>query len=82
MHRKTCELTSELNLRRDDEVMHLKQGHGNSMLQVEGQVKTSQEELARKGNELYELRVSAIHLITSKIIHQNPLLTHLPHKNN
>ncbi len=42
----------------DEEVCRLKQGHGKSMVQVEGQVKTSQEELHKKDTEINELRVS------------------------
>ena len=38
--------------------MRLKQGHGTSLMQVEGQVKTSQEELMRKDNEIADLKVS------------------------
>jgi hypothetical protein len=43
---------------RDEEICKLKQGHGNTMLQVEGQVKTRTEEIYKKDNEIYELKVS------------------------
>ena len=43
---------------RDQEICRLKQGHGNTMMQVEGKVKSSQEELSRRDNEIQELRVS------------------------
>ena len=43
---------------RDEEICRLKQGHGTTMMQVEGKVKSSQEELSRRDNEIQELRVS------------------------
>ena len=36
----------------------MKQGYGNTMMQVEGQVKTRTEEIYKKDNEIYELKVS------------------------
>jgi len=49
---------------RDEEICRLNQGHGNTMMHVEGQVKTSQVELSRKDNEIYELRNSVSSLQT------------------
>ena len=43
---------------RDEEIARLKQGHGNTMMQVEGKVKMSKEELSRRDGEIGELRVS------------------------
>ncbi len=43
---------------RDDEIAKLKQGHGKSMVQVEGKVKYSEEELARKDAKISELNAS------------------------
>jgi hypothetical protein len=43
---------------RDEEICKLKQGYGNTMMQVEGQVKTRTEEIYKKDNEIYELKVS------------------------
>jgi hypothetical protein len=43
---------------RDEEICKLKQGYGNTMIQVEGQVKTRTEEIYKKDNEIYELKVS------------------------
>ena len=53
-------LLCDLTYHRDEEVCKLKQGHGSTMMEVEGQVKTSKQELSRKDNELYELRVSLV----------------------
>eukprot|EP00804_Cyclotella_cryptica_P019246 CCRYP_006146-RA/>CCRYP_006146-RA protein AED:0.18 eAED:0.18 QI:127/1/1/1/0.66/0.75/4/282/1677 len=41
---------------RDDEICRLKQGHGNTMLQVEGNMKVSQDELLRKDAEIRDLK--------------------------
>eukprot|EP00985_Skeletonema_marinoi_P005041 scaffold2181_cov164-Skeletonema_marinoi.AAC.4 len=43
---------------RDDEIATLKQGHGKSMVQVEGKVKYSEEALARKDAKISELNAS------------------------
>jgi len=43
---------------RDDEIATLKQGHGKSMVQVEGKVKYSEEELARKDAKISELNAN------------------------
>jgi hypothetical protein len=43
-----------MNLYRDDEICRLKQGHGNTMMQVE----SGKDEMARKDGEINELRVS------------------------
>lgn len=42
----------------DAEIMKLNKGHGTTMMQVEGRVKNSQEELVKRDNEIDELRVS------------------------
>ena len=49
---------------RDDEIATLKQGHGKSMVQVEGKVKYSEEELARKDAKISELNASVSSLQT------------------
>lgn len=41
---------------RDDEICRLKQGHGNTIMQVE----SGKDEMARKDNEINELRVSSV----------------------
>ena len=43
---------------RDDEIATLKQGHGKSMVHVEGKVKHGEEELARKGAKVSELEMN------------------------
>ena len=43
---------------RDDEIAALKQGHGKSMVQVEGKVKDSEEELARKDSAISDLKAN------------------------
>jgi len=43
---------------RDDEICRLKKGHGTTIMQVEGKVKISQEELTRKDAEIIELKSS------------------------
>ena len=43
---------------RDEEICRLKQGYGNSMIQVEGEVKTRTEEIYKKDNEICQLKVS------------------------
>ncbi|KAL7445246.1 hypothetical protein ACHAXM_011926 [Skeletonema potamos] len=43
---------------RDDEIAILKQGHGKSMVQAEGKVKYSEEELARKDAEISKLKAN------------------------
>ena len=49
-----------INFHRDEELCRLRQGQSTTMMQVEGQVKTNQEGLTRKDNEIYELRVSLV----------------------
>ena len=41
----------------DDEICKLQQGHGNTMLKVEDNMKVSQEELLRKDGEIRDLKV-------------------------
>jgi hypothetical protein len=43
---------------RDEEICRLKQGYGNSMMQVEGEVKTKTEEIYKKDTEISQLKVS------------------------
>lgn len=47
---------------RDDEIAQLKQGHGKSMVQVEGKVKYGEEELARKDAKVSELKATVTSL--------------------
>ena len=44
---------------RDDEICRLKQGHGNTMMQVEN----GRDEMTRKDNEINELKVSFVLLL-------------------
>lgn len=50
----------------DDEICRLRQGHGNTMLKVEGKVKGSQEEISRKDAEIRELKASLqlVHILS------------------
>ena len=51
-------ITDPISLYRyiDDEICRLKQGHGNTIMQVE----SGKDEMARKDNEINELRVSSV----------------------